>query len=62
MEGLVILALLVAAGLVLLLVLGGGLVVLIKLGVIGQHLLRPPEPPDEGEYRLDQSHSSDPEE
>jgi hypothetical protein len=59
MNGLIVLLLLCGAGLALLLLLGGGLVLLIKLGVIGSYALRPPEPVEEGDYDLEQSHPVD---
>ena len=45
---------LLIAAIVLTAVLGVGLLVLIKLGVIANYALKQ-EPPDEGEYSLDQS-------
>jgi len=45
-------------GLGLLAVLGGGALVLIKLGVIGQYAFKE-EPPDLGDYELDQSHEAE---
>ena len=48
------LALLAAAG-SLLLVVGVGVVVLLKMGVITHYALKE-EPPDEGDYTLEQSH------
>jgi hypothetical protein len=48
---------LLIAAIVLAAVLGVGVLVLIKLGVIAKYALKQ-EPPDEGEYGLDQSHEA----
>jgi hypothetical protein len=42
------------AGIILLAALGVGVVALIKMGVLAKYILKE-EPPDEGEYRLQQS-------
>jgi hypothetical protein len=50
-----LLFILVAAAIVLVIILGIGALVLVKLGVITHYALKE-EPPDRGDYELDQSH------
>jgi hypothetical protein len=54
MSGLLVLAL---AAILLVALIGIGLLVLVKLGVITQYA-RKQEPPDAGDYELDQSHEA----
>ncbi len=46
-------------GIGLLIVLGSGALILLKLGVFASYLVKEEEPPEYGEYGLDQSRESD---